>query len=128
MEIGKKIQYEAKYKDHQHNIETRLSIILFQENEHYIAYAPALDLSGYGYSEEEAHRSFGVALEEFLRYTSNKKTIANELTRLGWKVKAKKMQAPNWSDLIVKNNYIADIMEHKQFKKIDRSVSIPAFA
>ena len=59
------------------------SLIEFQEEDVTIIYSPALDLSGYGYSQEEAKKSFSEALHEFFRCTNNKKTIDKILKDLG---------------------------------------------
>ena len=59
-----------------------LSLVEFEEDNVTIIYSPALDLSGYGYSQPEAKQSFWEALPEFLRYTNNKKTLDKVLKDL----------------------------------------------
>lgn len=54
-------------------IETQLTVYLFEEDEHTIAYCPALDLSGYGMNEEEAKSDLSAVLTEYFIYTNNKK-------------------------------------------------------
>ena len=46
-------------------ISSELAIFLFKEDDNFIAYSPALDLFGYGKTEEEARSSFNVVLKEY---------------------------------------------------------------
>ncbi len=59
-----------------------LSLVEFMEDNVTIIYSPALDLSGYGKSKIEAKKSFSEALQEFFRYTNNKKTLDKVLKNL----------------------------------------------
>lgn len=52
-------------------INSELAIFLFKEDDNYIAYSPALDLSGYGKTEEEARNSFNIVLKEYFDYCIN---------------------------------------------------------
>lgn len=67
---------------------------MWEEEGIHFVFAPALDLTGYGNSEEEAKRSFEVTLAEFLQYTNNKQTFYDELEHLGWSVNRKKKTYP----------------------------------
>ena len=49
-------------------------------------YSPALNLTGYGKSEEEAEGSFKVVLDEYVNYTAKKGTLYNDLEKHGWLV------------------------------------------
>jgi hypothetical protein len=106
-----------------------LSLIEFVEDEITIIYSPALDLSGYGSSEEEAKRSFSTAMDEFFRYTTNKKTFAKVLTELGWSVKGSKkspkFNPPKDSDLVSSNSLYNDIVNNKSYKVLRQDVALP---
>ena len=78
--------FKGKYDDEQNKIKVNLNVISFKENDVCFVYSPALDITGYGNTVDEAKDSFNITLQEFLRYTSNKNTLVNELKRLGWKV------------------------------------------
>lgn len=71
-------------------------VLMWVEDEIHFYFSPALDLSGYGETDIEAEKSFEYNLEEFVKYTTHKKVLQEELTRLGWKVnvKKKKFAAP----------------------------------
>lgn len=107
-------------------IDVKLSLIQFVEDGIYQVYSPALDLTGYGKTPDEAMASFKETSNEFLHYTTKKGTIYGELKKLGWNIKnKKKVSSPSLIDLLNKNKYLADIFEDKQYTKIDQSVDIP---
>jgi hypothetical protein len=81
-----KLRYNTEFKNSRAQLHANLLILVFQEEDAYIAYSPALDLSGYGYSDQEAKDSFEIALKNFLDITSKKKILYSELKRMGWKV------------------------------------------
>ena len=80
------LRFKGRYQGGQHKINVSLFVISFKENDVCFVYSPALDITGYGNTADEAKDSFNITLQEFLRYTSNKNTLVNELKRLGWKV------------------------------------------
>lgn len=80
----------AKFSDKGKNVELNISIFLWEENAIFYVYSPALDLTGYGNTKEEAKASFQTVLSEFIKYTHNKKTIFQELENLGWAVNKRK--------------------------------------
>jgi len=97
-----------------------LSLVEFEEENVTIVYSPALDLSGYGYSQEEAKQSFTEALNEFFRYTNNKNTLDKVLKDLGWAIrgskKKPKFNPPKDSDLVSLNPLYNDIVNTKSYK------------
>lgn len=97
-----------------------LSLVEFEEDNVTIIYSPALDLSGYGYSQSEAKQSFSEALHEFFRYTSNKKTLDKVLKDLGWAIrgskKKPKFNPPKDSDLVSLNPLYNEIVNNKSYK------------
>ena len=97
-----------------------LALVEFEEGNVTIIYSPALDLSGYGYSQEEAKQSFAEAIHEFFRYTSNKNTLDQVLKELGWVKKGSKTKPkynpPKDSDLVNSNPLYNDIVNNKSYK------------
>ena len=97
-----------------------LSMIEFVEDEITIVYSPALDLSGYGESADEAKKSFSQAMDEFFKYTTNKKTLDKVLKELGWVIKGSKknpkFNPPKDSDLVVSNSLYNEIVNNKSYK------------
>ncbi len=97
--------HKSGHIDHVYEIQV---LSYFDEDEQvYYAICPALDIVGGGKTEEEAITSFNISLDEFVKYTCNKRTIARELMRLGWEVHLKgrnhfKAKSPSVEEL--KNN------------------------
>ena len=105
-----------------------LPIISFQEEGLFFFYTPALDLTGYGKTEDEAKSSFNETLAQFLNYATNKKTLFSELKKLDWKVSKKISKPPSLVDMLNDNDYLQKIFEEKQYRKFDQPFSLPAFA
>lgn len=124
------LHFSVSLKDeHSNQVDCRLTVTTFEEEGIHFYYAPALDLTGYGKTDEEAQKSFDITLEQFVNYGLHKKTLFNELKKLGWKVSKKSVsKPPSLVDMIYKNEYLADIFEEKQYTKFDQKVSLPAFS
>ena len=125
--MSKNLRHTSEYRDGHNWINVKLSLIEFEENGLHFVYSPALDLTGYGKTEEEAKESYNLAMEEFIKYTTNKETVYQELERLGWTIsKKKKVTAPSLSALLQSRSYLEEIFTERDFRKTDESVSIPA--
>lgn len=122
------LEFRGNFSNQSGQINFNLPIIKFQEDDLYFFYTPALDLTGYGKTEEEAKTSLEETLGQFLDYTTNKKTLFSELKKLGWKVKKRVLVVPSLKDMIIGNDYLAEIFEQKAYTKFHHTVSLPAFA
>lgn len=112
-------------------IECKLPLIVFEEDNCIITFCPALDLSGYGATEVEANHSFEETLSEYFRYTVNKKTLAEDLKKLGWKIRKnlhKDPIPPSMGDLLENNEDFKRIFNTHDFHKRNTIINIPAFA
>ena len=72
----------------------KIEVALFKENDMYVAYCPALQLSSYGENEKDAKYAFDEALSIFLEETTEKGTLEKELLQLGWSLR--KMPKPDY--------------------------------
>lgn len=120
--------FSGKWQSGNRTINMKIPIIIFEEDGSQIVYCPALDVSGYGKTEEEAKESFKVCLGEFFNYTHNKKTFYAELLRMGWslrKSKYKPMHPPSFSELLSSNDNFSRIFNDFPFRKIDENIAIP---
>ncbi|HET6401967.1 MAG TPA: hypothetical protein VFH95_11280 [Candidatus Kapabacteria bacterium] len=110
-----KLSYNARLKNQHHEVEaTNIIVVLFEEGDAHIAYAPALDLSGYGYSDDEAKASFEIVLKNFLDITTKKGTLVSELKRLGWNLKGntlKLVKSPSFDELLDTNQSLSRLVE-----------------
>lgn len=112
-------------------IKIQLTVYLFEEDEYTIAYCPALDLSGYGMNETEAKDDLQAVLTEYFIYTTNKKTIRQDLQNLGWTLKKsthKKMTPPSEEHIMKTNENFNHIMKTFPVRKINTPIQMPAFA
>ena len=121
-----KKQANAKYSDGRNNVELSVSIFLWEENSIFYVYSPALDLTGYGLSKEEARESFETVLQEFIVYTHNKKTIFAELENLGWAVnkKKKRVVSPDFEDLLSENEHFNHLYKSKNLVRDSSNVNL----
>lgn len=71
------------------NFKLQLLIAFSKEDKYIVAYCPALNLSGYGYTEVQAKSSFEQNLEIFFEETSAKGTLEKVLLDLGWTIRKK---------------------------------------
>lgn len=65
-------------------IKVGVEVLLGKEDEYFVTYCPALELSSYGITEEEARKNFDAELEIFLEETERRGTLEKILLKLGW--------------------------------------------
>lgn len=102
-------------------ISISLAVILYEEDDIHYAYCAALDILGYGNTEEEARRSFEIMLEETLKYAVAHGSLTALLESCGWD----KRQPPKTSDLINLRSELADIIDNKTYRTIREDITIP---
>lgn len=56
-------------KKREMRVKVNLAVMLYTEDNIHYAFCPALDLYGYGYTDDEAKKSFEVCLSEVVRYS-----------------------------------------------------------
>lgn len=106
----------------------KLDVYIFDEDNTVIAYSPALDLCGSGYTDQQAKESFHIAVTEYLQYGLSHKTLAEDLRAHGWKVrslKQRKMVSPSFDTLLRKNDTFRDILENKDYRKETHPMPLP---
>ncbi|MFO8054062.1 MAG: hypothetical protein R6U19_02745 [Bacteroidales bacterium] len=94
------------------SVRVGVDVVIYKEDDQYIAYAPALDISGYGDTTDDAKKAFTEELEIFLDYTTKKHTLEQELKRLGWKKRPHKnadFESPNIEDIKKKSLRLLNI-------------------
>mgnify|MGYP000945612777 CR=1 FL=1 len=117
------------WTDGKKNIDVKLTIILFKEDETHLVFCPALNLTGYGATEAEAMQSFDVMINEYFHYTTNKNTLSKDLKNLGWKILKnlrKPATPPNMSYLLSTNEDFKRIFDNYDYRKASTNISIPA--
>jgi len=120
--------FKGSFRKGDKHVVVSLFILLWADEKVNYAYAPQLDLTGYGYSEEEAKDSFNHQLDEFLAYTINKNTLFKELNKLGWEAskRNKKVTAPTEDKLLTDNELFKDLLAkpgiHRETKDLELSL------
>ena len=98
-------------------------LIKKDENNVFIAYAPALDLSGCDYSLEGAQQSFETVLTEYLKYTITNGTLEKDLLEHHWKKEAGQYASPAFW-VIFRTNKAAQEMYAGDFSKSQKRMMV----
>lgn len=118
------------WTDGSKSIDVKLNIIFFINDDSHIVFCPALNITGYGASENEAMESFKTSLSEYFLYTNNKKTLAKDLEGLGWKIRKnlrKPATPPEMSYLLRTNEDFKNIFNNYDYRKASTHITLPAF-
>lgn len=100
------LSFNGKYEEGDTQITIKVGVYLFKEDNTFIAYCPALDMSGYGESEIEAKKSFEQSMMMYVEYCVHKNTLVADLKEHGWDIKSKKqrkIKCPDISAMINKH-------------------------
>jgi hypothetical protein len=127
----KSMKAESRFSNEKGNVKVKVSVLSFKEDDAYIIFCPALDLSGSGNTEAEAKESFAIAVAEYLNYTTHKGTLWADLKKLGWTIKKNKKKPatpPSMSELLENNDEFSRIFDNYPYKKFDTGLSLPAYA
>jgi hypothetical protein len=123
------MNFEGYFSDHSRGkLIVNLNMVEFVQDTVHILYAPAIEIYGYGKTNEEARASFITCMEEFLTYTNAKGTFIPELKRLGWKIKGrsqKTFRIPDFSDLLKNNKRLIDILNTKEVRTYHEEIPLP---
>lgn len=71
------------------SISLRVPVYIFIEDGIHVAYTPALELSSYGQSIDDAKKAFEEAVDIFFEETSQQGTLEKVLLSLGWQLQQK---------------------------------------
>ncbi len=106
-----------------------LEVIVFKEADNmFVGYAPAIDVSSYGETEQQALKTVKEAIDIYFDYTRKKGTLESDLVRMGWHkatVRSRHMVAPDIDEIKKDNPLLMNIMNSPgSFRR--STVSIPA--
>lgn len=121
--------FKAQYNTGNSQLNFTLGVYIFVEDGIYIAYCPALDLSGYGESEYDAKQSFGEVMRQYIEYCLHKKTLVSDLQRHGWNIKSmkqRKIKSPDTATMMKRNPDFKDIIENKEYSRYLENMAIPS--
>ena len=124
--MNSKLNYKAKHSIDGSTIATELTLISFEEDSVSFVYCPALDLTGYGNTEDEAKKSFSQTLKMYFDDTTNKNTLFADLERHGWIIeKQKKLKSPDFDFLFRRNKQFKSIVNKRDFSKYNEKIQFP---
>lgn len=101
-----------------------VSVIVFKENDDYIAYCPSLDLSGYDRTEEAAKRDFEYVLHQWLTEQLENNTLHDDLRQHGWKLKGSTAKEPSLIDILRGNKSADKVFSMSEYSKLNVSTEI----
>lgn len=124
--MSKTGNFKGLYKGGKYALEVQLQLFSWEEDGLFFVFSPAMDLTGYGKTQEEADSSFSITMGETLKYMENKSTIFDELERLGWMVnrKRKRVQAPDLETLLSDNDEFAILSKKPGVRVTDKSMEL----
>ncbi len=106
-------KHQQKTSIDEKSSKTKVELHLFswEEDGVFFIYSPALDLTGYGKSSQEATQSFDITLAETVQYMMEKSTLFDELERLGWLVNRRRkwLLAPDYETLLAESEPLVGI-------------------
>ncbi|NOG96560.1 MAG: hypothetical protein HND52_01175 [Ignavibacteriae bacterium] len=70
-------------------MEIKLDVAIIKQEEFFVAYSPALELSAYGKTISDAKKDFKEVLELFIQDLAKDNKLIAELLDLGWTIKTK---------------------------------------
>ena len=68
----------------QDGLEITVEVMLIKDGEQWVSYAPSLQLTSYGNTQQEAKDGFAEALDIFMEHTACKGTLERLLIEYGW--------------------------------------------
>jgi len=68
-------------------VNVSVEVDLIKQGDYIVSYCPALELSSFGLTEDEAKEGFEGALHTFLQDTHEKGTLERVLLNLGWSLR-----------------------------------------
>ena len=105
------------------SFEVGVTVLVLREEQYYVAYCPALELSSYGETEQEARSAFEEAITIFIEETDKKGTLEKVLLKLGWSLQQVPELKYKPPELLAKDVY--KYVKLKQAKVIEETVPIP---
>ena len=95
-------------------VQVQLGVLIFQEENSFIAYCPALQMSAYGESVSDAKEAFEDLIKSYIEDTEKMGTLEEDLKKHGWQKNTIKriVEPPEEFDLNIPAG-----MLRKQFNK-----------
>lgn len=99
------------------HVDARLDVLFYSENGIYYAFAPAIDLVGYGLTQEEARASFGTVFQEYIKFGVENKTLDRDLQRHGWQSQGRRFASPGFVVVLQNNKQLQKVVTTRDYAK-----------
>lgn len=104
-------------------VDASLDVVVYHKDGIVYAYAPALDLVGYDYTEDGAKKSFEIVFYEYIKFAVENKTLEADLSQHGWKEKRKEQfSALDFIGLLNQNKQLQDVV-YNNYSKVSEQLS-----
>jgi predicted RNase H-like HicB family nuclease len=100
-----------------------VDVLLFREDKYFVAYCPALEVSSYGETEEEAKSAFDEALDIFIEETEKRGSFEKALLKLGWSLR--QVPQPSYIPPRKKLAELSKLRHKKTTNKFKEKVALP---
>ncbi len=67
-------------------LELQLNVLVFQEGEYFVAYCPAMQMSSYGDSIDEAKQGFDEVMGAYIENCKENNTLREDLLKIRWTI------------------------------------------
>lgn len=111
-----------KIVESESKINLTVDIIFVKEENYFVAYCPALELSAYGDTLEKAKTSFDEEIKIFLSETRSKGTLEKYLLKNGWRLQ--QLPKVNYEPPIPKMDKLSALIKSSVFHQ---QLSIPVY-
>jgi predicted RNase H-like HicB family nuclease len=101
-------------------ISADVTVMLYQQGDYVMAYCPALELSSYGKTEQEATAAFREALDIFLEYCGEQGTLEQNLIACGWDIRQGYHQPEEVSVPI-------ELLKSQQLHSFDQKIALSVY-
>ena len=106
-----------------------VELFIFKEDNQFIAYSPALEISSYGDTSKDAGNAFQEAASIFVKYAHKKGTLIADLLELGWTVTKKPkavFSAPDLEDTVKSNPILQSLISSGQYQQSQTNMAVSA--
>ncbi len=104
-------------------IDSQLDVMFYVEDGVTFAYAPALDLVGYGKNVDEAKASFEIVIAEYFKFTTENNTLEADLRAHGWVAKEEEsFNSPLFVDILKRNKQLQNVVNN-DYSKVSEQFS-----
>jgi len=107
-------------------VKVKIKTIAFQEGNSFIVYCPALDISGYGDSVQDAQESFETSLEIYLEFATENGTLSEDLLNHGWTLSRYPVTLYSPPAIDDSNESIKKIVGAHSYQVLEESIALPA--